>query len=79
MKSTRNYYPQCKQRTTGSNPQHDGLQSKEIVQQQGKLTITTDLRNDSQKISYNHGKTAHMGVLSFLVPSRDVHSLFWVQ
>ena len=36
-------YPQCKQGTTGSNPQHEGLQSKEIVYQQRKLTITTDL------------------------------------
>ena len=32
----------------------------------------------SYKISYKHGKTAHMGILSFIVPSRDVHSLFWV-
>ena len=27
-------YPHCNQGTTGSNPQHEGLQSKEIVYQQ---------------------------------------------
>ena len=27
-------------------------------------------------MSYNHGKTAHMGILPFIVPSRDVNSLF---
>ena len=43
-----------------------------------ELTITTDLRNDSQKISYSQGKTAHMGTLSFIVSSRDAHSLLWV-
>ena len=44
--------------------------------QQRKLTITTDLGKDGEKKSYNHGKTAHMGTLSFIVLSRDVHSLF---
>ena len=43
-----------------------------------ELTITTDLEKDRWKMSYNHGETAHMGTLSFIVPSRDVHSLFWV-
>ena len=28
-------------------------------------------------MSYNLGKTTHMGILSFIVPPRDVHSLFW--
>ena len=32
-------YPQCKQGTTGSNPQNEGLQSKEIGYQQRKMTL----------------------------------------
>ena len=43
-----------------------------------ELTITTYLGKDSWKIIYNHGKTAHMGTLSFIVPYQDLHSLFWV-
>ena len=40
--------------------------------------MTTDLGKDTLKISYKHGKTAHMFILSFIVQSRDVHSLFLV-
>ena len=40
--------------------------------------MTKDVGEDSLKISYKHRKTAHMGILPFIVPSRDVHSLFWV-
>ena len=43
-----------------------------------ELRTTTDLEKDSWTISYNPWKTAHMGTLSFIVPSRDVHSLFCV-
>ena len=41
-----------------------------------ELSRTTDLEKGSWKISYNHGKTAHTGTLSFIVPSRDVQTLF---
>ena len=43
-----------------------------------ELTITTELGKDSWKIFNNHVKTADVGSLSFIVPSRDGHSLFWV-
>ena len=40
-----------------------------------ELKITTDSGKDSWKISYIHGKTAHMGTFSLIVLSRDVRSL----
>ena len=39
---------------------------------------TTDLGKYSWNISYNYRKTVHIGTLSFIVPSGDVHSLFSV-